>query len=151
MQNSKTNSEKRVSHRVHKEHKGIYMNENEISEIIIECAIRVHKKLGPGLLESVYEKALAYELRKKEFEVKEQLSIPIKYENIIFNEGFRADLIVNNKVIVELKSIKDFENIHFKILLTYLRVSSLKLGLLINFNKELLKDGIKRVINGIIE
>ncbi len=127
------------------------MNENEISEIIIKCAIKVHKKLGPGLLESVYEKVLAYELRKNGLEVKEQLSIPIKYENMIFNDGFRADLIVNDKVIVELKSIKDFENIHFKILLTYLRLTSLKLGLLINFNKELLKNGIKRVINGIIE
>jgi len=127
------------------------MNENEITEIIIECAIKVHRKLGPGLLESVYEKALAYELRKKGLEVQEQLPIPIEYDNIEFNEGFRADLVVNSKVIVELKSIKDFENIHFKVLLTYLRLASLKVGLLINFNKELLKDGIKRVINGIIK
>ena len=127
------------------------MNENEIAEIIIECAIKVHKILGPGLLESVYEKALAHELRKKGLHVDEQLSISFSYEDIVFDEGFRADLIVNDKVIVELKSIKDFESIHFKILLTYIRLANKKLGLLINFNKELVKDGLKRVINGIIE
>ena len=127
------------------------MNENEIAEIIIECAIKVHKILGPGLLESVYEKALAYELRKKGLRVDEQLSISFSYEDIVFDEGFRADLIVNDKVIIELKSIKDFEPIHFKILLTYIRLANKKLGLLINFNKELVKDGLKRVINGIIE
>lgn len=127
------------------------MNENEISKMIIKCAIKIHKKLGPGLLESVYEKILAYELRKIGLKVKKQEPIPITYDNLIFDEGFRADLIVNNKVIIELKAIKNFESIHFKILLTYLRLTNLKLGLLINFNNELLTNGIKRVINGIIQ
>ena len=126
------------------------MNENELSEIIIECTIKVHKALGPGLLESVYEKILAYELTKKNLKVTCQVSIPITYENIIFNEGFRADIIVNDSVIVELKSINEFDAVHFKQLLTYFKLTDKKLGLLINFNKELLKDGIKRVINGII-
>jgi GxxExxY protein len=126
------------------------MNENELSEIIIKCAIKVHKAIGPGLLESVYEKILSYELKKKDLKVDCQVSIPITYENMIFNEGFRADIIVNDSVIVELKSIIDFDPVHFKQLLTYLKLADKKLGLLINFNKELLKDGIKRVINGII-
>ena len=125
------------------------MNENELSEIIIKCAIKVHKAIGPGLLESVYEKILSYELKKKDLKVDCQVSI-ITYENMIFNEGFRADIIVNDSVIVELKSIIDFDPVHFKQLLTYLKLADKKLGLLINFNKELLKDGIKRVINGII-
>jgi len=126
------------------------MIENEISEMIIKCAIKVHKILGPGLLESVYEKALAYELKKVGLNVKEQESISFTYDDLIFDGGFRVDLIGSNKVIIELKSIKNFEPIHFKILLTYLRLTNLKLGLLINFNKELLKNGIKRVINGTI-
>jgi len=117
------------------------MNENEISEIIIKCAIKIHTKMGPGLLESVYEKVLAYELQKIGLKVEEQKPIPLIYDNLIFDEGFRADLIVANKVIIELKSIKNFEPIHFKILLTYLRLTNLKLGLLINFNKELLTNG----------
>lgn len=127
------------------------MNENEISKMIIKCAIKIHKKLGPGLLESVYEKVLAYELRKIGLKVKKQEPIPITYDNVLFDEGFRADLIVNNKVIIELKAIKNYEPIHFKILLTYLRLANLKLGLLLNFNNELLTNGIKRVINGIIQ
>jgi GxxExxY protein len=126
------------------------MNENELSEIIIECSIKIHKTLGPGLLESVYEKILAYELQKKGLKIECQVSIPIRYENIIFNEGFRVDIIVNDSVIVELKSIVDFDPVHYKQLLTYLKLTDKKLGLLINFNKELLKDGIKRVINGFI-
>ena len=133
-----------------KEHKDLRMNENELSEIIIECAIKVHKTLGPGLLESVYEKVLAYELKKKDLKVECQVSMPITYENITFNEGFRVDMIVNNSVIVELKSINEFDPVHFKQILTYLKLADKKLGLLINFNKELLKDGIKRVINGFI-
>ncbi len=127
------------------------MDENVISEIIIECAIKVHKTLGPGLFESVYEKALDYELRKKGLKVDKQVPIAINYENIVFEEAFKADLIVNDKVIVELKSIKNFEHVHFKQILTYLRLAKKKLGLLINFNKELLKDGLKRVVNGNIE
>jgi GxxExxY protein len=124
--------------------------ENEISEIIIECCIKIHKILGPGLLESVYEKVLSYELQKKGLNVKQQIPIPIKYGNIIFEEGYRADIIVNDAVIIEIKSVKEFDPVHLKQLLTYIRLAEKKLGLLINFNKELLKDGIKRVINGII-
>src|SRR4030042_4761810 len=114
------------------------MNENELSEIIIECAIKVHKSIGPGLFESVYEKILAYELKKKGFKVESQVYIPIAYENIEFNEGFRADIIVNDSVIIEVKSISEFDPVHYKQLLTYLKLTNKKPGLLINFNKELL-------------
>lgn len=126
------------------------MKENELTDIIIECSIKIHKILGPGLLESVYEKILAYELEKKGLNVECQVPIQIKYENKIFNEGFRADIIVNDKIILEIKSIANFDPVHYKQLLTYLKLTNKKLGLLLNFNKELLKDGIKRVINGII-
>ena len=126
------------------------MNENEIAKLIVKAAIKIHRRLGPGLLESVYEKILAYELQQIGLQVKVQEPIPITYDDVIFKEGFRADLIVNNKVIIELKAIKKIERIHFKILLTYLRLSNLKLGLLINFNTELVTNGIKRVVNGII-
>jgi len=128
-------------------HRGYYMNENDISRIIIECSIEIHKELGPGLLESVYEKILAYELFKKGLQVEQQKVIAIKYKNISFEQGFRADLIINDKVIVEIKSVKDFESNHFKQLLTYLRLANKRLGLLLNFNKELMKQGIKRIIN----
>ena len=131
-----------------KAQRGEKMNENELSEIIIECSIKIHKILGPGLLESIYEKILAYELKKKGLKIEQQVLIPITYENIIFNEGFRPDIIVNDSVILELKSIVDFDPVHYKQLLTYLKLTDKKLGLLINFNKELLKDGVKRVING---
>jgi GxxExxY protein len=126
------------------------MNENGIAEVIIDSAITIHKKLGPGLLESVYEKVLSYELQKKGLISENQVSIPVKYDNITFSDAFRADIIVNRKVIIEIKSIENFEPVHFKQLLTYLKLSDMKLGILINFNKELLKDGIKRVINGTI-
>jgi GxxExxY protein len=126
------------------------MDENDLSEIIIGSAIKVHSILGPGLLESVYEKALTYELKLKGHLVDVQKTIPILYENIIIDEGFRADIIVDDLVIVELKSVKKIEDIHLKQLLTYVRLANRKLGLLINFNELLLKNGIKRVINGII-
>jgi GxxExxY protein len=126
------------------------MNENELSEIIIGCAIKIHSKLGPGLLESAYEKALAYELEKSGLILNIQKIIPIIYDEIEIDEGFRADIIVNDMVILELKSVKKIDDIHLKQLLTYLKLSNKKLGLLINFNEILLKNGIKRVINGII-
>ena len=126
------------------------MHENEITDKIINCAIKVHKLLGPGLLESVYEKVLAYEMKKHNLHVEIQKSIPIKYEDIVFEQGFRADLVVDDKVIIELKSVKNLEPVHAKQLLTYLRLTNKKLGLLLNFNEVLLKDGIKRVINGYI-
>lgn len=124
------------------------MNENEISEKIIGLAIKVHSALGPSLLESAYEKALVYELRNNNFQVEIQKTIPILYEEITIEEGYRADVIVNNLVILELKSVKQIEDIHLKQLLTYIRLANKKLGLLINFNETLLKNGIKRVING---
>jgi len=126
------------------------MNENQISKIIIDSAIKIHRELGPGLFESVYEKVLAYELKRQGLEVKCQVPIQIKYCDMIFEEWFRADLIINDKVIIELKSIKKLESVHSKQLLTYLKLSDKKLGLLMNFNEELLKDGIKRIINGYI-
>lgn len=123
------------------------INENELSEKIIGFAIKVHSALGPGLLESAYEKALVFELNKNGFKTEAQVLIPIKYENIMIDEGFRADVIINRLVIVELKSVKKIEQIHLKQLLTYLKLSGMKLGLLINFNETLLKNGIKRIVN----
>ena len=124
------------------------MNENNLSEKIIGLAIKIHSTLGPGLLESAYEKALVYELTKNGFQVEAQKSIQINYEGILIEEGYRADIIVNDLVILELKSVKQIEDIHLKQLLTYIRLSNKKLGLLINFNEILLKNGIRRVING---
>lgn len=124
------------------------MEENEISKIIVDRAFKIHKRLGPGLFESVYQGALAYELKKSGLEIETEKDIPIHYEDMVFDKGFRADIVVNNKVIIELKSIKKLEDVHFKQLLTYLKLSGLKLGLLINFNETLLKNGIKRIING---
>jgi GxxExxY protein len=123
------------------------MNENELSEKIIGMALKVHSALGPGLLESAYEKALIYELNRNGNKIDTQKIIPIKYEDIIIDEGFRADIIVEDKIILELKSVKQLEDIHFKQLLTYLKLSNHKLGLLINFNETLLKNGIRRIVN----
>jgi len=126
------------------------MNENEIGTIIIETAITIHKGLGPGLLESVYETILAKKLTDKGLNVNRQVAIPIKFEGIQFDEGFRADIIANDKVVIEIKSVEKLNNVHKKQLLTYLKLSNLKLGYLINFNEELLKNGISRIINGIV-
>lgn len=126
------------------------MNENELSSMIIGLAIKVHAALGPGLLESAYEKALVYELEKAGLSVETQKMIPIIYNQITIDEGFRADIVVNDSIILELKSVKQIEDIHLKQLLTYIRLTGKKLGLLINFNEVLLKNGIKRVINGTI-
>jgi GxxExxY protein len=124
------------------------LNENEIGTIIIETAINVHRGLGPGLLESVYETVLYYKLIDSGLFVEKQVPIPLVFEGISFHEGFRADLIVENKVIIEIKSVERIANVHKKQLLTYLKLSKLKLGYLINFNQALLKDGITRTING---
>jgi GxxExxY protein len=123
------------------------MNENEIAKRILDSAFVVHTKLGPGLLESVYEVALAHELRKLGLEA-EQKPMPIRYDGILFEEGYRTDLLVDDKVIVELKSIAVLSAVHAKQVLTQLRLSGLKLGLLINFGETHLKNGIKRIING---
>jgi len=126
------------------------MNENELSSNIIGLAIKVHSALGPGLLESAYEKALVYELQEAGLKAETQKMIPVIYNQITIDEGFRADIVVNDSIILELKSVKQIEDIHLKQLLTYIRLSGKKLGLLINFNETLLKNGIKRVINGAI-
>ncbi len=123
------------------------MDENRISGEIVDACMKIHKVLGPGLLESVYEMVLAHELRARGYEIDLQVSIPVTYEGIVLEIGFRADMIVNDLVIVELKSVESILPVHKKQLLTYLRLSSKRVGLLINFNSELMKDGVTRVIN----
>ncbi len=127
------------------------MNENEIAKIVVDVAYNIHKKLGPGLLESVYEVVLAHELTKRGLHIERQKAISIEYEGIQFDEGFRADVMVENKVILELKSIEEVSKAHKKQLLTYLRLTDKKLGLLINFGSALIKDGIFRIVNGLPE
>ena len=123
--------------------------ENEIAREIVDAALLLHKRLGPGLLESVYEVVLAHELKRRGLEVQRQMVIPIEYEGIKFDEGFRADLMVAGKVIVELKSVETVLPVHKKQVLTYLRLSDKKLGLLINFGAVLIKDGISRIVNNL--
>lgn len=118
---------------------------NSITEAIIGAAIEVHRELGPGLLESVYEKCLAFELADREFRVAVQQEIPVRYKGLVFECGFRADLLVNETVLIELKAIDLILPVHTTQVLTYLKLASLKTGLLINFNVPLLKQGIKRV------
>ncbi len=125
------------------------MHENEISEIIIGCAIRVHKSLGPGLLESAYEECLFYELQKTGLQVVKQKALPLVYEEVKLDCGYRVDLLVENKVIVEIKSVEALNDIFLAQVLTYLRLSNCKLGLLINFNVNKLKEGIRRVVNNL--
>ncbi len=127
------------------------MTENEISQQIVDACYKIHTTLGPGLLETVYEVVLYHELKKRGLKVERQVAIPIKWENLHFDEGFRADLIVEDKVIIELKSVESFNPVHGKQLLTYLKLMDKKLGLLVNFGIELIKDGIKRVVNGLTE
>jgi GxxExxY protein len=125
------------------------MNENELSSIIVNCCYHIHTKLGPGLLESVYEEVLCYELREAGLSYSRQLNIPVYYNELILELGFRADIVVENKVIIEIKSIESIAPVHKKQLLTYLRLTGLKLGLLINFNEALIKDGITRIVNNL--
>ena len=125
------------------------MSENELSKIIVNCCYRVHTTLGPGLLESVYEETLAYELIKNSLSIKRQQGIAVLYEQIKMDLGFRADLIVNDKVIIEIKSIECIAPVHQKQVLTYLKLTGIKLGLLINFNEALIKNGIQRIVNGL--
>ena len=123
------------------------MTENEIAKIIVNVAYNIHVKLGPGLLESVYEEILYYELKKHSLIVERQKAIPVIWDGRKMEIGFRADIIVENKVIVELKSIERIAPVHPKQLLTYLKITNLKLGLLINFDEKLIKDGITRIVN----
>ena len=131
------------------EKKDELMNENELSKIIVNACYKIHTKLGPGLLESVYEAILYFELTKLGLIVERQKPIPVVWEEIHLDIGFRLDLIVENKVIIEIKSVQQISNVHLKQLLTYLKITDLKLGLLVNFNEALIKDGIKRVVNNL--
>ncbi len=125
------------------------MNENEVARTIVDAAYQVHTKLGPGLLESVYETVLSYELSQRGLEVARQQPVPIVYGDLKFEEGFRADLIVADLVLVELKSVEVLAAVHKKQTLTYLKLSGKRLGLLINFGAPLIKDGITRIANGL--
>ena len=125
------------------------MTENEISKIIVDVSYKIHTKLGPGLLESVYEAILYHELVKRGLSVERQKPIPVIWDDVFLDIGFRTDLIVENKVIIEIKSVEQISRVHPKQLLTYLRITKIKLGLLINFNEALIKDGITRVVCGL--
>jgi GxxExxY protein len=125
------------------------MTENQIGSIVIDCAIKVHKELGPGLLESTYQACLAYELKKKGLFVVEQKALPVIYDDIKLNVGYRINILLENKVILELKSVEALYDVHLAQILTYLKLSDRKLGYLINFNVKLLKQGIKRVVNNL--
>ena len=127
------------------------MNINDVSGLIVDAALRVHRGLGPGLLESVYEIVLADELSRKGLCVRRQVPIPISFEGREFDEGYRADLLVENQIIVELKSVEQLTRVHKKQLLTYLKLGHKQLGLLINFGGEFLKGNIERLVNGLEE
>ena len=127
------------------------MTENEIAKQVVDAAYQVHTRLGPGLLETVYEVCLAHELKKRGLNARRQEAIPIEYDSLQFDEGFRADVIVEDKLILELKSVESVAKVHKKQLLTYLRLADKRLGLLINFGAELIRDGISRVVNRLPE
>ena len=124
------------------------MTENEISKTVFESALKVHRSLGPGLLESAYEEYLFYELKKLNLSVEKQKALPLIYEDVKLDVGYRIDIIVENKFIIEIKSVVELNDVHLAQLLTYLKLSNCKLGLLINFNVRLLKEGVRRVVNG---
>jgi len=125
------------------------MTENEISRIIVDKCLKIHRALGPGLLESVYEEVLYYELTKSGLKCERQVGMPVIYEDIRMDLGFRADIIVEGKVIIELKSVENVLPVHKKQLLTYLKLTNMKLGLLVNFNVPLIKGGITRIVNNL--
>jgi GxxExxY protein len=127
------------------------VTENEIGRVVVDAALAVHKELGPGLLESVYEAALAYELEYRGLRVSRQVSIPVHYRTLRFEEGYRADLVVEEKVIVEIKSVESLHHAHKKQVLTYLKLSAMRLGFLLNFGEALIKNGITRIVNGLEE
>lgn len=127
------------------------MTENEIAKEIVDAAYKIHTTLGPSLLESVYEAVMSAELMKRGLQVQRQQAMPVVYENVHLDVGFRADLIIDGKVIVEIKSVETIAPVHKKQLLTYLRLADKQLGLLINFDTELIRDGISRVVNGLHE
>jgi GxxExxY protein len=125
------------------------MTKNEISKIIVDLSFKIHTELGPGLFESVYEEILYYKLTEEGFNVKRQLALPVLWNEIKMDAGFRVDLIVEDKVLIEIKSVENLAPVHFKQVITYLKISKIKLGLLINFNENLIKDGIRRIVNNL--
>ena len=127
------------------------MTENDIAAVVVDAALKIHKTLGPGLLESVYQATLCFELRKRGLTIVRQLALPVHYEEVRLELGFRVDLLVGNSVVVEIKSVEALLPVHQKQLLTYLRLMDKRLGLLINFNVELIKHGIQRVVNRMVE
>ena len=124
------------------------MTENEISKVVFDCALKVHQNLGPGLLESAYEECLYYELCKTGLEIEKQKPLPLVYEEVKLEVGYRIDIMIENKFIIEIKAVDALNDIHLAQVLTYLKLSNCKLGLLINFNVTLIKNGIRRIING---
>ncbi len=124
------------------------MTENEISKVVFDCSLSVHKELGPGLLESAYEECLTYLLIKKGLFIERQRPLPLIFEEVKLEVGYRVDILIERKFIVEVKSVEALNDIHMAQILTYLKLSNCKLGLLINFNTVLLRDGVRRVING---
>ena len=140
----------RILRKTHyKKYKSPNMTENEISRIVVDVSYKIHTKLGPGLLESVYEAILYYELTKRSLKVERQKPLPVIWEEVYLDIGFRTDLIVEDKVIIEIKSVEEISRVHPKQLLTYLKVTGMKLGLLINFNESLIKNGITRIVNNL--
>jgi GxxExxY protein len=126
------------------------MTENELAKMVYEAGLKVHKSLGPGLRESAYEQCLVYELEKTNLYIEKQKALPLVYETIKLDAGYRVDLLVEHKLIVEIKSVEAIADIHLAKVLTYLKLSNCKLGLLVNFNVFLFKDGVRRVINGVL-
>ena len=127
------------------------MDENDLSKLVFDLGLKIHKILGPGLLESAYEECLYYEIVKQGIEVEKQKKLPLIYEEVELEVGYRVDLLVQKKLIIEVKAVESLNSLHMAQLLTYLKLSDCKLGLLINFNTTLFKKGVKRVINGSLE
>lgn len=125
------------------------MTENEISKIVFDCALKVHSTLGPGLLESAYEECLFYELKKAGLQVEKQKALPLIYEEVKLDIGYRIDLLIEKKVVIEVKSVEALNDVHLAQVLTYLKLSDCRLGMLMNFNVTLIKNGIKRVVNNL--
>ena len=125
------------------------MNENELSKIVVDCIFKVHKNIGPGLLESAYEECLFYELSKTGLLVERQKPLPLFYETIKMEIGYRLDFLIGNKLVIEVKAVEALNDVHKAQVITYLKLSGCKLGLLVNFNVVLIKDGIKRIVNNL--
>ncbi|MBC9913590.1 GxxExxY protein [Chitinophaga varians] len=123
------------------------MTENEISKEVVDACFVIHTKYGPGLFESVYEELLSYELIKRNLKIERQVCVTLIHDNIVLKKAFRADLIVENKLIVEIKSVEELKDMHYKQLFTYMKLANVKLGLLVNFNVALIKNGIHRIVN----